>query len=134
MAIHRPESVKKVSVSQETAPFIISVNPVTKLSWGKSLPESSLVVTHLFFILNEDLLVCLQGKPESVAFQFRGGESKAGSDLPESWWGIGMDCSPPGSGMNHKTAVAGMMPAQPVVIPAVTLLSLQPAGIPRAPV
>lgn len=60
-----------------------------KIILGKSLPESSLVVTFPFFILNEDLLVCLQGKPESVGFQFCGGEGKVGSDLPQSWWKSG---------------------------------------------
>lgn len=40
--------------------FIISVKPVTKYLGGKSLPESSLVVTFAFFTLNEDLLICLQ--------------------------------------------------------------------------
>lgn len=77
MAIHGPENVKKVSVSQETGPFIISVKPVTKLSWGKSLPESSLVVSYPFFILNEDLLVCLQGKPERLSICW----------LSFLWWG-----------------------------------------------
>lgn len=83
MAIHGPESVKKVS-----APFIVSVKPVTKCLGGKSLSESSLMVTYAFFTLNEDLLVCLQ-----LAFNSVMGESR--------WEVIGMDCNPPGSGMNR---------------------------------
>lgn len=64
--------------------------------WGKSLTKSTVVLTYLFFVLNEDLLVCLQGRPMYIGFEFCDGELKMGSDVPKPLKiivGIGMDCN-----------------------------------------
>ena len=54
-----------------------------KISWGKSLTKSTVVLTYVFFVLNEDLLVRLQGRPVYGGFEFCDGELKMGSDLPK---------------------------------------------------
>lgn len=53
------------------------------------------VLTYLFFVLHEDLLVHLQGRPVYVGFEFCEVELKMGSDFPKPLKiivGVGMDC------------------------------------------
>lgn len=96
-----------------------------KMSLGKSLPESSLVVTYPFFILNEDLLVCLQ-----LAFSSVIGKSRWEVICPScggDWDGLQFTWVRNEQG-TQKIVLAGTMPARPVVVPAVTLLPSFPSA------